>query len=250
MKKEEKIVLKTLKKGFSVNDWKDFSYELKTNELILSELTEKLKSYNIERIKELAESYPFIIKYLNNSVQLQLVNNDNFQFLSDNLQIEIIEKNNNKVKYASKENQIKFATNNPLKLSFTSPDVQRNMIETNQYYLEFALLEIQIEYAKKNIDMLCRCSNLVQCNFIKLDPNFYSKCNQEVKKNIISLNNLSPEKINVDTLETYLSYHYENLSLEELAEYKKKLQTCERNDKEQIIGYIEYLQINLSKKKL
>lgn len=250
MKKEQKLVLKTMKKGFSVNEWKEFSDELKTNELILSELAQKLESYNIEQIKELTDSNPFIIRHLNSKIQLQLVNNDNFHLLSEDLQLQIVEKNNNKVQYASKDTQIKFATNNPLKLSFINPDVQRTMIETNQFYLEFALQEIQIEYAKKDINMLCHCSNLVQCAFIKSDPNFYLKCSQEVKKDIILLSNLSPEKISVNTLEMYLSCHYDDLSLEELDNYRKQIEACDREDKGQIVGYIEYLQINLNKKKL
>lgn len=250
MKKIEKMALKLVKKGFTVSDWKDFSDELKANELILSELAKKLETYDIESIREITDVYPFVICRLSSKIQMQLVNNSNFHLLSEDLQLQIVEKNNNKVKYASEEVQKKFATNNPLKLSFLSPGIQKLMVDSNIFYLEFASQDIQVEYAKKDVNVLCRCSNLVQCGFIKSDPNYYVKCSMEVKRDIISLNNLSPDKISIETLEMYLSSHYDNLSLEELDNYRKLIESSNREDKEQVLNYVQYLQVNLNKKKL
>lgn len=250
MKKTEKTALKLLKKGFTINEWENFQDEIKQNDLILSEVSKKIENYNDNRIQELTLNNPFLIKHLSNKTQLKLVTNENFKYLSENLQLQISQKNNNKLKYASDDVQIKFATNNPVKLSFLDINLQKQMIENNPFYLEYALEDIQIEYAKKDSNMLCRCSNMVQCSFIKLNPNYYLNCNFEVKKNLITLNNLSCNNISVETLEMYLSCHYEDLSLEELDNYKNKIELSNRDDKDQLINYIQYLQINLAKKKI
>ena len=250
MKKNEKKAIKLVKKGFTLEEWKLLSSELKKNELVLSELAKKLEKYDVETLRELTNEFPFVLNHLTDKKQLQLVDNRNFCFLSEDLQMRIIEKNNKKAKYANENVQIKFATLNPLELSFLSENVQRKMIDSNNFYLEFALKDIQVEYAKKDPGLLCRCSNLVQCWFVKLNPNNYLRCNAEVRKDIISLNNLSAEKISVETLEAYLSAHYDNLSLEELDNYREQIVNSSREDKEEILDYMQYLQVNMEKKRL
>ena len=69
MKKTEKVALKLVKKGFTVTDWKDFSDEIKANDLILSELAKKLEAYDIESIREITNSHPFVISHLSSKIQ-------------------------------------------------------------------------------------------------------------------------------------------------------------------------------------
>lgn len=249
MKNDEKKIIKIIKKGFSVSEWETFDEKIKSNPVILSNLIKEIENFRIERIKDLTLRYPFIIKYLAKDTQLKLINNENFKYMSDDLQLEIIEKNNNKVKYASEEAQIEFATKNPLKLSFINEDIQIKMIEKNKFYLEYASKDIQVKIARKNIDLLTHCSNMIQCLFIKNNPNYYPKCSSEVKKKIIQLDNLDPKKINVQTFESYLSNHYDNLSLDELKKYKIKIEATSREDKKELIDYMQYLLTNLEKRK-
>ncbi len=248
MKKTEKVALKKLKKGFTIDEWKTFSGELKYNELILNELGKKLELLDLNVVKELADLEPEVIKFLSYKIQVQIVNNENFHLLSEDLQVQIIEKNNNKVKYASDDAQVKFAFDNPSKLSLISLKNQNKVVFKNKFYLEYASEEVQYELAKKDIELLCNCSNLVQCAFIKNDPNFYLKCSSEIKKDVIVLNNLAPDKISIETLEAYISSHYENLSFDELNDYSNLVKSSDRKDKEQILNYLEYILVNIGKK--
>lgn len=250
MKKVDKKVLKIIKKGFTVQDWNSFPMEVKENELIVAEVVKKLESASLEKISELGKENPFIIKSLPFKTQLMIVSNDNFCYLSEQLQHHVIEKNNNKTKYASEEVQFEFATKNPTKVSFLSHDAQKKLIASNEFFLEFASQEVQVECAREDVNLLCRCSNLVQCAFIKNNPNYYSKCNYEVKRNIIKLPLLSPDKISVETLESYISTHYDNLSLVELENYKTKILNTNREDRIQMADYMNYLTVNINKKRL
>lgn len=250
VKKEEKQVAKKIKKGFTLNEWKFFPKKLQENNLILSEVAKKMEMCDIQIINECVDLNVFLISYLPENVQLQLVNNDNFYLIKECLQLKIVEKNNNKLKYASEQVQIEFVVNNPFKLSFSDFDIQRRVVNANYFYLQLASKEIQVEFVEKDENMLCYCSNLVQCEYVKKDPNYYDKCSVEVKRDIISLNNLSVEKISVETLEAYLSYQQYSLSLNELEDYKKQMELCSREDKGQILDYIEYLQVNLYKNKI
>ena len=151
MKKKEKFALNKLKKGFTVDEWKTFSSELKYNELILNELGKKLELLDLNIVKELADLEPEVIKFLSYKIQMQIVNNDNFHLLSEDLQVQIIETNNNKVKYASDGAQVKFAFDNPSKLSLISLKNQNKVVFKNKFYLEYASEEVQYELAKKEI---------------------------------------------------------------------------------------------------
>ena len=250
MKKEDKKVLKIIKKGFTIQDWESFPTDIKSNELIVADVVKKLESASLEKIGELCKANPFVIKSLPMKTQLMIVSNDNFCYLSDSLQYQVIEKNNNKVKYASDEVQLEFATKNPTKVSFLSHDSQKKLISTNEFFLEFASQDVQVEFAREDANLLCRCSNLVQCAFIKNNPNYYGKCSYEVKRNIIKLPLLSADKISVETLESYISTHYDNLSLVELENYKTKILSTDREDKMQIADYMNYLTVNINKKRM
>ena len=135
-------------------------------------------------------------------------------------------------------------------MSFLSHESQKNLISANEFFLEFASQDVQVEFAREDVNLLCRCSNLVQCAFIKNNPNYYSKCNYEVKRNIIKLPLLSPDKISVETLESYISTHYDNLSLVELENYKTKILNTNREDRIQMADYMNYLTVNINKKRL
>ena len=224
--------------------------EIKSNELIVADVVKKLESASLEKIGELCQENPYVIKSLPLKTQLMIVNNDNFRYLSDSLQYQVIEKNNNKVKYASDEVQLEFATKNPTKVSFLSHESQKNLISANEFFLEFASQDVQVEFAREDVNLLCRCSNLVQCAFIKNNPNYYGKCSYEVKRNIIKLPLLSADKISVETLESYISTHYDNLSLVELENYKTKILSTDREDKAQIADYMNYLTVNINKKRM
>ena len=116
--------------------------------------------------------------------------------------------------------------------------------------MEFASKEIQTEFVKNDDSLLCRCSNLIQCAFVKGNPNYYSKCSSEVKRDIIRLQHLAIEKVSVDTLEHYMSVNYDKLSLAELKEYSDKMALTNREDKEQIVDYLNYIIVNMEKKKM
>lgn len=246
----ERKILKLIKKGFTVQDWEHFPIEVQQNELIVSELVNKLANVSIERISSLCEEYPFIIKKLPIEQQLELVNDETFCHLSEDLQLEVINQNEQKIKYASEEIQLRYATQNPFKLSYLNPEYQKKLVDSNEFFLEFASKEIQVEYAKKDERLLCRCSNLVQCAFVKNDPNYYSKCSQDVKRSIVKLSNLSLEEVSIDTLEHYMSVNYDKLSLNELKEYSDNMMLATREDKMQIVEYLNYLIINMEKKKM
>ena len=250
MKKVDKKVLKIIKKGFTIQDWSSFPAEIKENELIVAEVVKKLESASLEKIGELCAANPFVIKGLPMKTQLMIVSNDNFRYLSEQLQYQVIERNNNKAKYASEEVQMGFATKNPTKVSFLARDVQKKLVSSNEFFLEFASQDVQVECAREDVNLLCRCSNLVQCAFIKNNPNYYSKCNYEVKRNIIKLPLLSPDKISVETLESYISTHYDNLSLVELENYKNKILNTDREDRTQVADYMNYLTVNINKKRM
>ena len=248
MKKMEKKINKILDKGFTIGEWKSFPVEIKTDQRIIEHVVKQIETKTMEYIDIICKDNPFLIKYLAEEIQLKLVNNDNFKLLSEDLQRSIISENNNKVRYADKNIQVEYATERPLMFSYLDKKVQMEMIEKNKFYLEYASQDIQIESASKNSDVLWCCSNRVQCMFIKKNPNYYSKCSHEVKRDIIVLANLNPEMISVDTLESYLSCHSDDLSMEELDNYKEKLKLNKREDREEIVGYIEYLQRNIVKK--
>lgn len=249
MKRKERGALKVIKKGFTIEQWESFELKIKKNEFVLEELVKNLANVKLEVIDNLCKLYPFILKHLPKNVQIELATRENFCYLCDDLQMNLIEKDNLKIKYASDDVQKKFITINPTKISFATFKVQRNLIDTNEFYLELASLDIQFEYAKKGIDKLCKCSNYVQCAFIKKNPNFYDKCCYEVRKKIISLPNLSPEEISIETLEFYLSNHHDSLSIEEVKKYQRMIEKSSREDKEQISEYINYLIVNIEKKK-
>lgn len=250
MHKLDKKVLKIIKKGFSLNDWENFSADIQHNELIISELVKKLDNANMEKISNLCEEYPFIIEKLPVELQLEIVDDDNFCYLSEELQLEVINQNEQKIKYAKEEIQLKYATQNPLKLSYLSFESQRKLVASNEFFLEFASKEIQIESARDDDSLLCRCSNLVQCTFVKNDPNYYTKCSHSVKRDIVKLYNLSPETVSVETLENYMSVNYDKLSLNELKEYANKMALTSRGDKMQIVDYLNYIIVNMEKKKM
>lgn len=250
MGKVDKKALKIIKKGFTIQDWNSFPVEIRQNELMVVQLVKKLETVSLEKIIELCKDNPFVIEKLPMKTQLMIVNNDNFSYLNEQLQYKVIEKNNNKAKYASEKVQIEFATKNPTKLSFLAKEFQKKIILANEFFLEFASQDIQVEFARVNANLLCRCSNLVQCSFVKNNPNYYSKCNYDVRRNIVKLSFLSPDKINVDTLEAYISTHYDDLSLSDLEKYKSKILETSREDRTQIADYMNYLLINISKKRM
>ncbi len=249
MKNFDSKIFSIIKKGFSLNDWEAFPIEIKKNEFIILELVKILEKFNIEKIKDICDENKYLIKFLSVETQLELVNNDNFCYLSEELQIDIINKNNQNVKYASEEIQLKFATQNPVKLACLNPILQRRLIDSNEFFLEFASNEVQIECVRENDGLLCRCSNLIQCYFVKANPNYYSKCRYEVKRDMIKLSQLSLEEVSLETLEHYLSVNYDKLTFKELKEYCDKMMLTDRNDKTQIVDYINYLIVNTEKKK-
>lgn len=242
-----KKVENILKKGFTILEWKSFPVEIKQNELIVVEL---LKMLDKDIINDLCDEYPFIIKYLPLNEQLDLISNNNFYYLSQELQLSLLEKDIGNARFASEEVQYKFAEHNPRKLSYFDENVQRKIVKDNEFFLEFASIDIQMDIARKNNKLLCRCSNMVQCEFIKNDPNYYNKCSYEVKRKIIKLSFFDVESISIDTLDSYLSIHYDNLLLSELYYFREDLYKTKRADKNMMLYYINYLIANIEKKKM
>jgi hypothetical protein len=62
--------------------------------------------------------------------------------------------------------------------------------------------------------------------------------------------NLNPELISIKTLDAYLSDHSDNLSVDEMNEYKDKLAKTERKDRRELVNYMDYLIANINKKRL
>lgn len=250
MGKLDKKILKIIKNGFSLQDWESFPVEIRQNEFIIVDLLKLLAKVDIDRVKEVCDENPFVIKHLPYERQMEIVTNDNFEYLCDELQLEVVRQNEDKLKYASEEIQLKYATQNPFKLSYLSEENQRKLVASNEFFLEFASQDVQVAFARENIDLLCRCSNLIQCMFVKSNPNYYSKCGHDVKRDIIKLSNLSLEEVSVETLEHYMSVNYDKLPLHELREYSEKMGLANREDKDQIVEYLNYLIVNMEKKKM
>ena len=118
MNKEERLALKVVKKGFTVEEWETFKEEIKKNELVLAQLAKNLENAKLEKIEDLSEKYPFVLKHFPSDVQTKLATSDNLRYLRDDLQMRFIEENDKIIKHASEAVQTKFVTLNPPKLSF------------------------------------------------------------------------------------------------------------------------------------
>lgn len=246
---KEKKVLKLIKKDFSIEEWLLFSDDIKKNELVIEKLVEKLNKMSFVGLKDLCQKNPFLIKWLPDQTQKKLANDDNFCYLKENLQMIVIKKDDSKVALASDCVQRKFVEENPEKISKAKLEIQRQMAKNNLFYLEMTDENVQVEFANKDIDNLCYCSNLVQCGFIKIDPNNYKKCSSEVRKEIISLKMLSANTVSIDTIDSYLISKYNNISISELKKFKDEIEKSNRDDKRQVIDYMNYMIVNLEKGK-
>ncbi len=250
MKKEDKIAKKIIAKGFTVRDWMSFSDEIKQNESVLAVLAAQLDKYDAMTIKSITDTHPYVISHLSKRAQFSIVNGDNFRYLSEQYQFEIIDTKATKLKYASEDVQVKYVLQNPRYLVYMDPSMQKKMIERNNFFLKYAVKDVQIQLASSHPSLLGKCANIIQCYFIKNNPNYYRYCSSEVKTNVISISNLNPEKISVETFEDYMSDHSRDLSVEELENYKTKVQHTDREDRKNILNNMEYYISNLKKKKM
>lgn len=234
---------------FSIEKWKKLSDSKKIEINNINEVIKIIEKYDRASLKTFLNEYPFIIKYLPESKQLLVVNSNIFKYLSENLQNKIILKHKKVLSYASDEVQVKYGKKHPSIIYTLNEKIQKKIVEDNPYYLNFTNKEIQIELASRNTKLISKCSNVIQCMFIKEDPNYYKDCSNEVKKKLVSLKNLNPSTITIDTLNSYLSIHSDNLSINELEKYYELVSNTSRNDKNDILDQINYIVTNINKKR-
>lgn len=144
---------------------------------------------------------------------------------------------------------IAFLNNNLLVARYVSDDIQRKFVAENIYNLKFTSSSFQNNMVLKDVRNLFYCSVDIQCMFVKDNPNLYGYCNVEVKRDLIVLKLLDPNKITIETLDSYLSMKYDDLSLSELRSYADEISKTSRSDKSELINYINYLVVNIEKKK-
>ena len=234
---------------FSIEEWKKHSDSRKMDANNIKEVIKIIEKYDENSLKTFINEYPFVIKYLPESKQLLVLNSDNFKYLSENLQYKIILKNKKVLSYASDKVQIKYGEKHPSIIYTLNEEIQKKIVEDNPFYLSFTKKEIQIELASKNSKLISKCSKVIQCMFIKENPNYYKKCSNEVKKKLSPLKNLNPNTISIDTLNSYLSIHSDNLSINELEKYYELVSNTSRSDKSEILDQINYIVTNINKKR-
>lgn len=239
-----------LKEDFSLSEWKELPIELKKDERVLQKAVEKINELELEKMKDICYSNAFIIKYLSQKNQMAIADSSTFKYIDEDLQFKALNREPKMIHLAAKKVQVKYVMSKPLAMSKFSLDLQKNVTTVNPNYLEFASVDVQVDLAAENNNLLAYCSNMVQCMYLKKNPNYYNKCNYEVRRNIVTLKNLNPELISIKTLDAYLSDHSDNLSVDEMNEYKDKLAKTERKDRRELVNYMDYLIANINKKRL
>jgi len=249
MKKEDKIALKIIKKKFTLDKWESFPNEIKYNPILLKETSKLLSSATIENKKRIIENNPQILKYLPNIEQELYANKNNFSYLSNEIQNQMIKKNKKIVMFADDEVKKEVISTNPELLIFLTENDQINFVNENKFLISFATDETQIKMARKNLNLLSLCNEKIQCYFVKENPIYYKNCNITVQKELLTLKMLDFNKIDTDTLNTYLLVKGSNVDIDELVELKNKISNSSRDDKQEFDDYLNYLIANYTKSK-
>ena len=250
MKNKDKLALKTIKKKFTLEQWESFEESIKNNPVILLEVCKLITNFTLERKKIFTSNNPQILKYLSPYDQEILVTKENFMFLSDELQNKLIEKNNKTIRFASKKIKKEKISSKPELLQHLVEEEQRKFIKENKFLIPFASEQIQIDSSKRDHNLLSLCTKKVQLIFVKENPNYCKNCNHHLQKELITLKMLNHNKIDIDTLNTYLLVKGAEVSIDELSDFRNKITASNREEKKIFDDYLNYLIINISRNKL
>lgn len=240
MNKEDKKIMKILKKVNSLSDWESLPSEIKQNHLTLKKAETLLNSAPLEKKIQVIKDNPLIISFISEHEQDMYLNKVNFRYASRVVQLKKINENCEYIAFASTDVKNISVKNNPTVLSFLSESEQLQYVNENRFILECASEEVQIKKGNENTKFIAICSKKVQLLFLKKNPNNFKNCSEEVK-GLINLKMLDSNLIEVDTLNSYILSKGNSLRLGELINLKEKIVASNRKDKESFNEYVDYL---------